>query len=195
MPCEARAVWHPILSRRQPRGPSCPSPRQAGHAHGVNGERALPGSPPAPKHEIYNPSPVRDPNWRQSQRPPTETQKGTEAENTTRQQQRKGEQPGPLGAPRQGSGEACLWEGGGSRGRRQGLPQGLFMFDFLPWWHFCDPSLSDHLCFVLFWFGFGFAAPWHMELPGQASDLSHSPDLCLSCGKARSFNPLCWAGN
>lgn len=32
--------------------------------------------------------------------------------------------------------------------------------------------------------------PWHIEFRGQGSNLSHSCDLCHSCGN----NPLCWAG-
>ena len=34
--------------------------------------------------------------------------------------------------------------------------------------------------------------PSHMESLGQGSDLSHSCNLCCSCSKSRSFNPLCW---
>lgn len=33
--------------------------------------------------------------------------------------------------------------------------------------------------------------PWHIEYLGQESDLRHSCNLCCSCHKAGSFNPLC----
>ena len=38
------------------------------------------------------------------------------------------------------------------------------------------------------------AAPWHMEFPGQVSDLSCSCELRHSCSNAGSFDPPCWAG-
>jgi len=41
------------------------------------------------------------------------------------------------------------------------------------------------VCFFLL------AALWHMEFLGQGSDLRHSCNLCCSCHKAGSFNPLC----
>ena len=40
----------------------------------------------------------------------------------------------------------------------------------------------------IFFFSF-LASLRHMEFPGLGSD------LCCSCGNARSFNPLCWAGD
>ena len=39
------------------------------------------------------------------------------------------------------------------------------------------------------------ALPWHVEFPGQGSDLSHSYKLCCSCGPTRSLHPLCGAGD
>ena len=42
----------------------------------------------------------------------------------------------------------------------------------------------------LFFFFFE-PALWNMEFLGQGSDLSYSYNLCLSCGNAESFNPLC----
>ena len=39
------------------------------------------------------------------------------------------------------------------------------------------------------------ASLWHMEFPGQGSDLRCRGDLSCICGNARSFNPLCQAGD
>ena len=39
------------------------------------------------------------------------------------------------------------------------------------------------------------AASWHTESSGQGSHPSHSFNLQSSCSKARSFNPLCQAGD
>ena len=40
---------------------------------------------------------------------------------------------------------------------------------------------------ALFFFFSFLATLWYMEFPGQESALSHSCDLCHSCGNARSF--------
>ena len=37
------------------------------------------------------------------------------------------------------------------------------------------------------------AASQRMDFPGQGSDPSRSCNLCLGCGNASSFNPLCQA--
>ena len=42
-------------------------------------------------------------------------------------------------------------------------------------------------CSRLFFFFSFLATPWHMEFPGQGSDLSHSCDLCHSCSNAGSL--------
>ena len=67
---------------------------------------------------------------------------------------------------------------------------------------FMAPLHRDLSCCsqILFFFSFLFffffsAALEHMEFPGQGSDLSHSCDLCRSCGNAGSFNPLYQAGD
>ena len=50
--------------------------------------------------------------------------------------------------------------------------------------------------FFFFFPFFFFLATWrHMEFLGQGSDPSCSCDLHYSCGNARCFNPLCWAGD
>ena len=55
-------------------------------------------------------------------------------------------------------------------------------------------SQSPHQLFFFF-----YVAPWrHVEDPGQGSDPTPNLgtcDLYCSCGKARSFNPLCQAGD
>lgn len=56
--CEAGSVYHPFLSRSPTKSEAalvlpptfCPSPRQAGHSHGINGGGAPPTSPPAGKN-------------------------------------------------------------------------------------------------------------------------------------------------
>ena len=50
-------------------------------------------------------------------------------------------------------------------------------------------------CKVLAHCGVFLATPQHMEFLGQGSDLSCSCELCHIYGNARSFNPLCQAGN
>ena len=58
------------------------------------------------------------------------------------------------------------------------IPFNLFLF------------FSGFLFFILFYYYFIFsflATPWHMEFPGQGSDLSCSCDLSHSCGNARSL--------
>ena len=71
------------------------------------------------------------------------------------------------------------------------------------WQFFKNTSKKNHLlcsvrfnvfvffccCFFYSPFFF-FFSPWHMEFLGQRSDMSYSCDLCHSCGKAGSFNPL-----
>ena len=51
-----------------------------------------------------------------------------------------------------------------------------------------------HLPFVRIFFSFS-TAPRHMEFLGQGSDLSHSCNLRHSSSHARSFDPLCQAGD
>ena len=51
------------------------------------------------------------------------------------------------------------------------------------------------LLHILFFFFSFLATPWHMEFPGQGSDPSHSCNLYCCCNNARSFNPLCRAGD
>ena len=57
--------------------------------------------------------------------------------------------------------------------------------------------------FSIFWsallnltesFFLGVAAPWHMELQSQGSDLSRSLDLCRSCRNTRSLTHCAWSG-
>ena len=48
--------------------------------------------------------------------------------------------------------------------------------------------------FCLFVLSF-LAPPWHLEFLGQGLDPSCIWDLCYSCCNARSFNPLCRAGD
>ena len=62
---------------------------------------------------------------------------------------------------------------------------------------FCSIDLSilspvPHCLFYLFIYFYFLPTPWHMDFPGQGSDPSQSCNL--HCGKARSFNPLCRAG-
>ena len=63
---------------------------------------------------------------------------------------------------------------------------------------FKQAALKFAFLFIyLFFFSFFFsllAAPRHMEFPGRGSDLSHSFNLCHSCGNARSLNPLFQTG-
>ena len=48
----------------------------------------------------------------------------------------------------------------------------------------------------IFFFFFFLATPWHMELPGQRSDASHSCNLRATTVATRDpLNPLCWANN
>ena len=47
--------------------------------------------------------------------------------------------------------------------------------------------LCGGVFFCLFSFFSFLASPCHLELPGQESDLSHSCDLCCSCGNTRSL--------
>ena len=51
---------------------------------------------------------------------------------------------------------------------------------------FIDFSLD---CFFFFFL----SGLW--KFLGQGLKLSHSCDLCCNCSSARSFNPLCWAGD
>ena len=48
------------------------------------------------------------------------------------------------------------------------------------------------VCVCIFFF---LATLWHVEFLGQESHLSHCCNLCYSCSNARSFNPLCRAGD
>ena len=50
------------------------------------------------------------------------------------------------------------------------------------------------LCFLVFVFFLFLDAPWHMEFPGQGSDLSCSCSLRHSCSNTGSFNLLCRTG-
>ena len=46
-----------------------------------------------------------------------------------------------------------------------------------------SPRPAEHFYLFIFLS----ATLWHLEFPGQGSDLSHSWDLCCSCGNVRSL--------
>ena len=57
--------------------------------------------------------------------------------------------------------------------------------DICVWIYVCG-DIYIYVFFCLF-FVFFLAAPCHMELPGQGSDLNHSHELSCSCGNAKSL--------
>ena len=57
------------------------------------------------------------------------------------------------------------------------------------------PSVGKRASYPPFFFFFFLAALWHMEFPSQGSDPSCNSDVSCSFGNARSFDPLCWAGD